>query len=76
MYLFIYVFIYLLFYLVYLFIYLFHSYVASKNRDNGKNRRKVTMRLMVRLNLSSDDVINCKKTDPRFGGYTRTFEKS
>ena len=68
MYLFIYYFIW--------FIYLFHSYVASKNRDNGKNRRKVTMRLMVRLNLSSDDVINCKKTDPRFGGYTRIFEKS
>ena len=31
---------------------------------------------MVRLNLSSDDVRNCKKTDPRFGGYTRIFEKS
>ena len=46
---------------IYLFIYLFHSYLASKNRDNGKNRRKVTMRLMVRLNLSSDDVRNCKK---------------
>ena len=56
-----------------------HSYVASKRETKEKMEVKVTMRLIVRLNLSSDGVRNCKETtfvkkwNPQFGVYTRTF---
>ena len=59
-------------------IYLFfvHNYVASKIKTKEKMKEKVTMRLkksfsnqwlMVRLNLSLDDVRNYKETASFFG---------
>ena len=65
-----------------------NSYVASKIETKEKVEEKITMRLnkafsnwlIVRLNLSSDEVRNCKeatvfikKKNPQFGVYTKTF---
>ena len=65
-----------------MYLFFVHSYVASKMEE------KITMWLknsflnhwlMVRLNVSSDDVRNCKETtfvkerNPQFGLQTRTF---
>ena len=71
-------------------VFIFCSWLGSiKNRDEGKNgresnneiKKELFKSLMVRLNLSSDDVRNCKETttfikkkrNPRFGVYTRSF---
>ena len=54
-----------------MYLFFVHSYVASKIKMKEKMEVKVAMRLpnsftnhwlMVRLSLSSDDVINCKET--------------
>ena len=58
-----------------MYLFFVHSYVASKIETKEKMEEKVTVRLkerfsnhwlMVRLNLSSDDIRNCKKSNPWF----------